>query len=184
VPDTGGWWRPPHVHFSVCGRVWLSRLVTQMFFPASRSTKPTRSSTRSATRRARALHRALVPSKGTRLIFEHQLVVRGRKGTPFCREALVPTGEMTLGPFFPRSSPGCERPRRELSASVIEITGRVTELDGKPLDNVILEIWQADAAGRFDDPAFFGWGRAAPTPTASIASARSGRARPRGARRT
>ncbi len=33
VPDTGGWWRPPHVHFSVWGRVWLSRLVTQMFFP-------------------------------------------------------------------------------------------------------------------------------------------------------
>ncbi|HYI85820.1 MAG TPA: protocatechuate 3,4-dioxygenase subunit beta, partial [Burkholderiales bacterium] len=30
VPDTGGWWRPPHVHLSVWGRVWLSRLVTQM----------------------------------------------------------------------------------------------------------------------------------------------------------
>ncbi len=25
----------------------------------------------------------------------------------------------------------------------------------------MLEIWQADSAGRFDDPAFFGWGRAA-----------------------
>src|SRR5881275_3245883 len=33
VPDSGGWWRPPHVHFSVWGRIWLSRLVTQMFFP-------------------------------------------------------------------------------------------------------------------------------------------------------
>src|SRR6185295_8150653 len=32
VPDSGGWWRPPHIHFSVWGRVWLSRLVTQMFF--------------------------------------------------------------------------------------------------------------------------------------------------------
>ena len=37
----------------------------------------------------------------------------------------------------------------------------MTELDGKALDNVILEIWQADAAGRFDNPAFSGWGRAA-----------------------
>ena len=37
----------------------------------------------------------------------------------------------------------------------------MTELDGKALDNVILEIWQADAAGRFDNPAFPGWGRAA-----------------------
>jgi len=35
------------------------------------------------------------------------------------------------------------------------------ELDGKALDNVIVEIWQADAAGRFDNPAFPGWGRAA-----------------------
>ena len=33
MPDTGGWWRPPHIHFSVWGRAWLSRLVTQMFFP-------------------------------------------------------------------------------------------------------------------------------------------------------
>jgi protocatechuate 3,4-dioxygenase alpha subunit len=44
---------------------------------------------------------------------------------------------------------------------VIEITGTVTELDGKPLDNVVVEIWQADARGRFDNPDFFGWGRAA-----------------------
>ena len=43
----------------------------------------------------------------------------------------------------------------------IEITGRVVQLDGEPLDNVILEIWQADAAGRFDNPDFPGWGRAA-----------------------
>src|SRR5436190_17257352 len=28
VPDAAGWWRPPHAHFSVWGRVWLWRLVT------------------------------------------------------------------------------------------------------------------------------------------------------------
>ena len=37
----------------------------------------------------------------------------------------------------------------------------MVQLDGAPLDNVILEIWQADAAGRFDNPDFPGWGRAA-----------------------
>ncbi len=79
---------------------------------------------------------------------------------------LVPTGEMTLGPFFPREfGQGandltvCEG--RKAPGEVIEITGRVTQVDGKPLDNLILEIWQASAAGRYDDPAFFGWGRAA-----------------------
>jgi protocatechuate 3,4-dioxygenase, alpha subunit len=76
---------------------------------------------------------------------------------------LVPTAEMTLGPFFPREfaqgaddltagSPTGER---------IEIVGRVRQADGKPLDNVLLEIRQADSRGRFDNAAFAGWGRAA-----------------------
>ena len=68
---------------------------------------------------------------------------------------------MTLGPFFPREfAQDANDLAKGASGEVIEITGRVTELDGKPLDNVILEIWQADAAGRFDNPAFSGWGRA------------------------
>ncbi len=27
------WWRPPHIHFSLFGPTYMSRLVTQMFFP-------------------------------------------------------------------------------------------------------------------------------------------------------
>jgi len=79
---------------------------------------------------------------------------------------LVPTGEMTLGPFFPREFAqgandltGVEG--RKAKGEAIEITGRVVQADGKPLDNVVLEIWQADSQGRFDNPDFFGWGRAA-----------------------
>jgi len=75
---------------------------------------------------------------------------------------LVPSAEMTLGPFFPREfAEGADDLAQGSSGEIIEITGRVTELDGKALDNVIVEIWQADAAGRFDNPAFPGWGRAA-----------------------
>ena len=75
---------------------------------------------------------------------------------------LIPTAEMTLGPFFPREfAKDANDLVRGSSGEGIEITGVVTELDGKPLDNVILEIWQADAAGRFDNPGFSGWGRAA-----------------------
>ena len=75
---------------------------------------------------------------------------------------LIPTAEMTLGPFFPREfAQGANDLAEGSSGEIIEITGRVTELDGKALDNVILEIWQADMAGRFDNPAFSGWGRAA-----------------------
>ena len=79
---------------------------------------------------------------------------------------LVPTGEMTLGPFFP---PEFGRGANDLTSvdgrkaagEVIEITGRVVQLDGRPLDNLILEIWQADSKGRYDSADFFGWGRAA-----------------------
>jgi protocatechuate 3,4-dioxygenase, alpha subunit len=75
---------------------------------------------------------------------------------------LIPTAEMTLGPFFPREfAEGANDLAQGSSGEIIEITGRVSELDGKALDNVIVEIWQADAAGRFDNPAFPGWGRAA-----------------------
>jgi protocatechuate 3,4-dioxygenase alpha subunit len=74
---------------------------------------------------------------------------------------LVPTAEMTLGPFFPREFAQGLNDLAAGAPDAIEIAGRVTELDGVPLDNAVLEIWQADAAGRFDNPAFPGWGRAA-----------------------
>jgi protocatechuate 3,4-dioxygenase alpha subunit len=69
---------------------------------------------------------------------------------------------MTLGPFFPREfADGVNDLAQGASGEVIEVRGRVVELDGRPLDNVVLEIWQADGAGRLDNPAFAGWGRAA-----------------------
>jgi protocatechuate 3,4-dioxygenase alpha subunit len=79
---------------------------------------------------------------------------------------LVPTGEMTLGPFFPRefgqgANDLSQLDGKPVKGEVIEISGRVVQGDGKALDNVILEIWQADGEGRYDNPAFFGWGRAA-----------------------
>lgn len=79
---------------------------------------------------------------------------------------LVPTAEMTLGPFFPREFAAGANDLTETagvraSGEVIEITGRVTQADGRPLDNLVLEIWQADAEGRYDNPKFLGWGRAA-----------------------
>jgi len=75
---------------------------------------------------------------------------------------LVPTAEMTLGPFFPREfAAGANDLASGAQGEAIEITGRVVQADGRALDNVVLEIWQADAEGRFDNPAFCGWGRAA-----------------------
>jgi len=90
---------------------------------------------------------------------------------------VIPTGEATIGPFFP--------PRyvdagandltlfdgRKAKGEHIEIHGRVIQEDGTALENLIVEIWQPDAGGIFRHPAdprhaqadanFLGWGRAA-----------------------
>jgi protocatechuate 3,4-dioxygenase alpha subunit len=89
----------------------------------------------------------------------------------------IPTAEATLGPFFP--------PRyvdegandltilegRKARGEAIEVHGHVVQEDGAPLENLVVEIWQADTDGIFRHPAdprhaaadadFLGWGRAA-----------------------
>ncbi len=88
---------------------------------------------------------------------------------------MIPTGEATIGPFFP--------PRyvdagandltlfegRKAKGEAIEIRGRVLQEDGAALENLVLEIWQTDAKGIYRHPAdprhaqadadFLGWGR-------------------------
>jgi protocatechuate 3,4-dioxygenase beta subunit len=83
VPDADGWWRPPHVHFSVWGRVWLSRLVTQMFFPGEplNEADAILNAIRDLAARGRCIAQ-LIPSKTNELVYEYQLVVRGRKASP------------------------------------------------------------------------------------------------------
>ncbi|HYX67407.1 MAG TPA: hypothetical protein VE935_24570 [Burkholderiales bacterium] len=75
---------------------------------------------------------------------------------------LVPTAEMTLGPFFPREfAQGVNDLAAGAKGEAIEIVGRVTQMDGQALDNLVLEIRQADGEGRYDNPQCLGWGRAA-----------------------
>lgn len=81
------------------------------------------------------------------------------------------TPSQTVGPFF---SIGLERlNRRDLAEGStgkrISIQGRVLDGDGQPVPDAILEIWQADADGRYHHPehsaaptdtkSFFGFGR-------------------------
>jgi protocatechuate 3,4-dioxygenase alpha subunit len=93
------------------------------------------------------------------------------------KTALIPTGEATIGPFFPPryvdagANDLTQSATGKAKGEVIEIRGRVTQVDGAPMENLIVEIWQADAQGIYRhpadprhaqaDPAFFGWGRAA-----------------------
>jgi protocatechuate 3,4-dioxygenase beta subunit len=83
VPDTDGWWRPPHIHFSVWGRVWLSRLVTQMFFPGEPLNERDHilNAVPDPAARSGCIAR-FVPQAGSALVYDHQLVVRGRNASP------------------------------------------------------------------------------------------------------
>ena len=89
----------------------------------------------------------------------------------------IPTAEGTLGPFFPPRyvDEGCNDltrlAGRTARGEVIHIAGTAVQEDGKPLHNLLVEAWQADAAGIHAhpadprhaqaDPDFLGWGRAA-----------------------
>jgi protocatechuate 3,4-dioxygenase beta subunit len=75
-------------------------------------------------------------------------------------ETLRPTPQETFGPFFPVSTPPTHdfdltqiagQPGRALG-QVIEVSGRVRRLDGSPVKGAKIEIWQANAAGRYRHP--------------------------------
>lgn len=90
-----------------------------------------------------------------------------------------PLSQHTIGPFFPADyfQPGDNDLTRvtadaapTIKGEPFMLTGTVMKENREPVANAILELWQADAAGRFrhpEDPAadqadadFLGWGRA------------------------
>jgi protocatechuate 3,4-dioxygenase beta subunit len=86
VRPRSGWWRPPHIHFSLFGRIWLSRLVTQMYFAGEplNALDPILNAVPDAAARERLVAQ-LVPTAGkpyNALVYEHQIVLRGRDATP------------------------------------------------------------------------------------------------------
>ncbi len=86
---------------------------------------------------------------------------------------LIPTGSQTIGPFFREA---LERPawsdltRDGCGGERIRIDGTVLDGDGAPVPDALLELWQADANGRYapggdvapvsSDRLFRGFGRA------------------------
>jgi protocatechuate 3,4-dioxygenase, alpha subunit len=85
---------------------------------------------------------------------------------------LLPTPSQTVGPFF---SIGMDGLRTEnvatpvVSGERVTISGRVLDGDGNPVPDAVLEIWQANAHGKYAhpedtqgkplEPGFAGFGR-------------------------
>ena len=91
VPDSGKWWRPPHIHFSIFGPSWMSRMVTQMFFPGDPLNPYDRLLNSVPDPMARQqLIAEFVPTvegPANALVFRHTIVLRGHRQTPVLDEA-------------------------------------------------------------------------------------------------
>jgi protocatechuate 3,4-dioxygenase, beta subunit len=75
-------------------------------------------------------------------------------------DQLRPTPQETLGPYYPVRLPAThdldltrvpQRPGRA-TGQVIELSGRVLGVDGAPIPGATIELWQANAAGRYSNP--------------------------------
>ena len=77
---------------------------------------------------------------------------------------LTQTPSQTVGPFFSIGMP-CDPygvpVNDEADGERIRIEGTVFDGAGSPIDDALIEVWQADAAGRYGAPGFIGFRRAA-----------------------
>ena len=165
-------WRPAHIHFSVFGPAFLSRLVTQAYFPGDPLFRydpifqsvaerrrasgwcpfsiPTtrnpngRSAFDSTSCCAAAMPRRWRPNSVHNQTARHYTIPDRR---PFLHLRADATGQYECNDAFTNNLMTADA-----SGERIRIEGRVFDGDGKPVPDCMLEIWQADAQGRFADP--------------------------------
>ncbi len=82
----------------------------------------------------------------------------GVVSSAFAQKASIqPTSEQALGPFFPMTLPADQDADLTVIAGkvgralgkILYVSGRVTNVRGEPVANAELEIWQANAVGRY-----------------------------------
>jgi protocatechuate 3,4-dioxygenase beta subunit len=83
-----------------------------------------------------------------------QARAQGLRPTPACGEAGV-THRQTAGPFFKPSSPmRTSLIEPGIGGTRIVVEGTVLGVDCKPIPRAILDFWQADAQGEYDNTGF------------------------------
>jgi protocatechuate 3,4-dioxygenase beta subunit len=101
------------------------------------------------------------------MTISRRMAMAGALAAPLASEAaqaqakLKPTGQETLGPFYPVRAPKFHdtdlthypgRKSGRALGQVIQLTGRVLDIAGRPLPQAALTVWQANAAGRYTNP--------------------------------
>ena len=163
-------WRPAHVHFSLFGPAFATRLVTQMYFPGDPLLEldPI---FRAVPERARERLVAAFDLAETRARLGARLPLR--RGAARARRHAAGravtsrvTPAQTIGPFFHGAlcRAGDERLVDPASAGALELAGRVSDGAGAPVTDALVELW---ATRREDERAS---AARRPTPPASSAS--------------
>ncbi len=75
-------------------------------------------------------------------------------------KTLAPTPAQTAGPFYPVELPldddndltHIKGQAGSAQGTIADLTGRVLDVNGDPLSNIRVEIWQCDANGRYHHP--------------------------------
>jgi len=76
-------------------------------------------------------------------------------------QTLKPTGQETLGPYYPVRAPASHdtdlthypgKTGGRALGQIIELRGRVLDVKGRPLPTAHITLWQANAAGRYTNP--------------------------------
>jgi protocatechuate 3,4-dioxygenase beta subunit len=75
--------------------------------------------------------------------------------TPACGDDDHVTASQTEGPYFKRSSPlRASLLEPDMPGTRIVVEGTVLGMDCKPIPRTLLDFWQADAQGRYDNAGF------------------------------
>jgi protocatechuate 3,4-dioxygenase beta subunit len=79
----------------------------------------------------------------------------GLAPTPACHDGEEPTPRQTEGPFYkPRSPERADLIEPGMKGRPIELTGFVLDPACKPMAHALLDLWQADDAGDYDNTGF------------------------------
>ena len=157
-------WRPAHIHFSLFGQAFLTRLVTQMYFPGDPLLPYDPMFNCIAERGARASawcrrSTGRTPSPSRRSATASTSCCAAATQTPMEKNAdepLTPAASRPSGRTCTSASTGSPRatsPAAASRASASRSQGRVIDGDGEPASTTALvEIWQANAAGKYAHP--------------------------------
>ena len=95
-------------------------------------------------------------------MFTRRAFIGGAAGLLMAKAAaaqIAATPGQTSGPFYPRRFPSDSdadltimRGGGRAMGDVLEVTGRILSAQGQSLEGAVVEIWQADAFGRYDHP--------------------------------